>query len=114
MIWQPQIRQQGEHECLHRDMMVGFGRWSWSWSPLQLEDPFAGGGRGNKVHLWHGAEDRIVPASLSRHISGKLPWVVYHELPTSGHLFPIADGMADAIARSLLLGDDDGGGPQPA
>ena len=112
MIWQPQIRQQGEHECLHRDMMVGFGRWSWS--PLQLEDPFAGGGRGNKVHLWHGAEDRIVPASLSRHISGKLPWVVYHELPTSGHLFPIADGMADAIARSLLLGDDAGGGPQPA
>jgi len=110
--YMPQIRQQGEHECLHRDMMVGFG--SWSWSPLQLEDPFAGGGRGNKVHLWHGAEDRIVPASLSRHISGKLPWVVYHELPTSGHLFPIADGMADAIARSLLLGDDGGGGPQPA
>ncbi|CAL5027636.1 unnamed protein product [Urochloa decumbens] len=104
--YMPQIRQQGEHECLHRDMMVGFGKWSWS--PLQLEDPFAGDGKGKKkVHLWHGAEDLIVPVSLSRYISEKLPWVVYHELPTSGHLFPIADGMADAIVRSLLLGDDD-------
>ncbi|CAL5067601.1 unnamed protein product [Urochloa decumbens] len=104
--YMPQIRQQGEHECLHRDMMVGFGKWSWS--PLQLEDPFAGSdGKGKKVHLWHGAEDLIVPVSLSRYISEKLPWVVYHELPTSGHLFPIADGMADAIVRSLLLGDDD-------
>ncbi|KAK8448771.1 hypothetical protein SEVIR_7G098000v4 [Setaria viridis] len=103
--YMPQIRQQGEHECLHRDMMVGFGKWSWS--PLQLEDPFAGGdGQQGKVHLWHGAEDLIVPVSLSRYISEKLPWVVYHELPKSGHLFPIADGMADAIVKSLLLGHD--------
>jgi pimeloyl-ACP methyl ester carboxylesterase len=111
-VWfclQPQIRQQGEHECLHRDMMVGFGKWSWS--PLQLENPFAdadaddGQGAG-KVHLWHGAEDLIVPVSLSRYISQKLPWVVYHELPKSGHLFPIAEGMADIIVKSLLLGDD--------
>ncbi|ONM17734.1 alpha/beta-Hydrolases superfamily protein [Zea mays] len=107
--YMPQIRQQGEHECLHRDMMVGFGKWSWS--PLQLENPFAdadaddGQGAG-KVHLWHGAEDLIVPVSLSRYISQKLPWVVYHELPKSGHLFPIAEGMADIIVKSLLLGDD--------
>jgi hypothetical protein len=87
-------------------MMVGFGKWSWS--PLQLEDPFASGG-GGKVHLWHDVEDLIVPVTLSRYISEKLPWVVYHELPRSGHLFPIADGMADAIVRSLLLGD--GGSP---
>ena len=105
---QPQIRQQGEHECLHRDMMVGFGKWSWS--PLQLENPFADADDGQegagKVHLWHGAEDLIVPVSLSRYISEKLPWVVYHELPKSGHLFPLADGMADTIVKSLLLGDD--------
>ncbi|KAL6885905.1 hypothetical protein ACP4OV_010166 [Aristida adscensionis] len=100
--YMPQIRQQGEHECLHRDMTVGFGKWEWS--PLQLENPFADGQ--GKVHLWHGAEDLIVPASLSRYISQKLPWVVYHELPKSGHMFPLADGMADVIAKSLLLGDD--------
>jgi pimeloyl-ACP methyl ester carboxylesterase len=102
-LLQPQIRQQGEHECLHRDMTVGFGKWAWS--PLQLEDPFAG--KQGKLHLWHGAEDLIVPVSLSRYISEKLPWVVYHELPTSGHLFPIADGMGDVIVKSLLLGGGD-------
>jgi len=97
-----QARQQGEHESLHRDMMVGFGKWSWS--PLELEDPFPDGD--GKVHLWHGAEDLIVPVGLSRHISKSLPWVRYHELPTAGHLFPMADGMADVIVKSLLLGDE--------
>lgn len=86
-------------------MMVGFGKWSWS--PLQLQNPFAGEGQHGKVHLWHGTEDLIVPVSLSRYISKKLPWVIFHELPKSGHLFPIADGMADVIVKSLLLGDED-------
>uniref|UniRef100_A0A0E0DDU9 AB hydrolase-1 domain-containing protein n=1 Tax=Oryza meridionalis TaxID=40149 RepID=A0A0E0DDU9_9ORYZ len=99
--YMPQIRQQGEYGCLHRDMTVGFGKWSWS--PLELEDPFTGGE--GKVHLWHGAEDLIVPISLSRYLSEKLPWVVYHELPKFGHMFPLADGMADTIVKSLLLGD---------
>ncbi|CAN6244544.1 unnamed protein product [Urochloa humidicola] len=98
-----QARQQGEYESLHRDMNVGFGKWSWS--PLELEDPFPNGE--GKVHLWHGAEDLIVPVELSRYISQRLPWVRYHELPTAGHLFPIADGMPDVILKSLLLGDDE-------
>nr|CAD1822940.1 unnamed protein product [Ananas comosus var. bracteatus] len=51
-----QIRQQGEFESLHRDMM-------------------------------------------------KLPWVHYHELPTAGHMFPAADGMADVIVKELLTKD---------
>ncbi|KAL6899151.1 hypothetical protein ACP4OV_005809 [Aristida adscensionis] len=97
-----QARQQGEHESLHRDMMVGFGKWSWS--PVEMENPFPGGEAA--VHLWHGAEDLIVPVGLSRYISERLPWVRYHELPTAGHLFPIADGMADVIVKSLLLGDE--------
>ena len=46
-----------------------------------------------------------MPIQLSRYISKRLPWVIYHELPTAGHLFPVADGMPDAIVRSLLLGD---------
>ena len=43
---------------------------------------------------------------LSRYIAQTLPWVRYHELPTAGHLFPMAEGMADVIVKSLLLGDD--------
>ncbi|KAK3142690.1 hypothetical protein QOZ80_4BG0350010 [Eleusine coracana subsp. coracana] len=96
------VRQQGEHDSLHRDMMVGFGKWDWS--PLEMENPFAG--EDVKVHLWHGVEDLYVPVQLSRYISKKLPWVIYHELPTAGHLFPAADGMPDRIVRSLLLGDE--------
>jgi pimeloyl-ACP methyl ester carboxylesterase len=97
-----QVRQQGVHESLHRDMMVGFGKWGWS--PLEMEDPFPGGEAA--VQLWHGAEDLIVPVGLSRYIAERLPWVRYHELPTAGHLFPIADGMGDVIVRSMLLGDE--------
>nr|CAB3484452.1 unnamed protein product [Digitaria exilis] len=101
-----QVRQLGEHDSLHRDMMVGFG--TWSWSPLEMENPFAAGAEEDevKVHLWHGVEDLYVPVQLSRYISKRLPWVIYHELPTAGHLFPVADGMPDVIVRSLLLGDE--------
>jgi len=109
VLWfsQDQVRQLGEHDSLHRDMMVGFGKWSWS--PLEMENPFAGARDDDeevKVHLWHGVEDLYVPVQLSRYISKRLPWVIYHELPTAGHLFPVADGMPDVIVRSLLLGDE--------
>ncbi|XP_044962680.1 uncharacterized protein LOC123415595 [Hordeum vulgare subsp. vulgare] len=99
-----QVTQQGEHESLHRDMIVGFGKWGWS--PLQPDNPFAGVGDEVKVHLWHGVEDLFVPVALSRHLSKRLPRVIYHELPTAGHLFPLADGMPDVIVKSLLLGDE--------
>jgi pimeloyl-ACP methyl ester carboxylesterase len=102
LVLQEHVRQQGEHDSLHRDMMVGFGKWDWS--PVEMENPFAS--EDVKVHLWHGVEDLYVPVQLSRHISKKLPWVIYHELPTAGHLFPAADGMPDVIVRSLLLGDE--------
>ncbi|CAL5032269.1 unnamed protein product [Urochloa decumbens] len=102
--YKDQVRRLGEHDSLHRDMMVGFGKWSWS--PVEMENPFAGAGEDVKVHLWHGVEDLYVPVQLSRYISKRLPWVIYHELPTAGHLFPVADGMPDVIVRSLLLGDE--------
>jgi pimeloyl-ACP methyl ester carboxylesterase len=81
-------------------MNIGFGKWPWS--PLEMEDPFPAGEA--EVHLWHGADDHIVPVDLSRYIAKTLPWVRYHELPTAGHLFPLADGMADVIVRKMLLG----------
>lgn len=83
-------------------MMVNFGHWDFS--PLELDNPFPN--NEGSVHLWHGAEDLIVPVILSRYIGQKLPWVHYHELPDAGHLFPLADGMSDAIVKALLLGDD--------
>lgn len=82
-------------------MMVGFG--SWEFSPLDLDNPFPNSE--GSVHLWHGAEDLIVPVSMSRYISQRLSWVRYHELPEAGHLFAVADGMADAIVKALVLGD---------
>ncbi|ONK77590.1 uncharacterized protein A4U43_C02F8210 [Asparagus officinalis] len=96
-----QILQQGEYHSLHRDMMVGFG--NWKFDPLELDDPFPNGD--GSVHLWHGAEDRIVPVLSSQYIGQKLPWVHYHELPESGHMFLLEDGMPDEIVKSLLLGD---------
>ncbi|XP_072958637.1 uncharacterized protein [Typha angustifolia] len=96
-----QVTQQGNFESLHRDMMVGFG--SWNYSPMDLNNPFPG--NEGSVHLWHGAQDLIVPVSLSRYITQKLPWIHYHELPEAGHMFLLADGMADVIVKSLLLSD---------
>ncbi|KAF8403274.1 hypothetical protein HHK36_011376 [Tetracentron sinense] len=95
-----QIKQQGEFESLHGDMMIGFG--SWEFDPMDLENPFPNN-EGGSVHLWHGDEDGLVPVTLQRYIAGKLPWIHYHELPGAGHLFPLADGMGIAIIKALLL-----------
>ncbi|KAG6516453.1 hypothetical protein ZIOFF_026918 [Zingiber officinale] len=97
-----EIRQQGEYVSLHRDLMLGFQ--CWEFSPLELDNPFPN--NEGSVHLWHGVEDRIVPVMLSRYISQKLSWVHYHELPDAGHMFPVADGMSDAIVKALLLGNN--------
>ncbi|VVA21862.1 PREDICTED: alpha/beta-Hydrolases superfamily [Prunus dulcis] len=93
-----QVRQQGEFESLHRDMIVGFG--TWEFTPLDLENPFPN--NEGSVHLWHGADDRLVPVKPQRYIAQRLPWIHYHELPGAGHLFPHADGMCDNIVKALL------------
>ncbi|KAF8042895.1 hypothetical protein BT93_A1275 [Corymbia citriodora subsp. variegata] len=96
-----QARQQGEYETLHRDMMVGFG--TWEFDPMDLENPFPNG-KGS-VHLWQGDDDLLVPVTLQRFIAHRLPWIKYHELPQSGHVFPYADSMCDAIVKTLLVGE---------
>lgn len=91
-------RQQGEFETLHRDMIVGFG--SWEFDPMDLKSPFSEGE--GSVHLWQGDEDYLVPVTLQRYIASQLPWIQYHELPGTGHMFPYADGMADTIVLALI------------
>lgn len=94
---QMQAVQQGVHESLHRDMMIGFGKWEFD--PMELQNPFPS--NEGSVHLWQGDDDKLVPVVLQRYIAEKLPWIHYHELPGYGHLYPFADGMSEAIARAF-------------
>ncbi|KAL4343567.1 hypothetical protein HN51_061857 [Arachis hypogaea] len=94
-----QARQQGEYETLHRDLNIGFGKWDFSL--LDLENPFPNNEA--SVHLlWHREEDLMVPVIVQRYIAENLPWIQYHELKGSGHLFLYLDGMSDTIIKSLL------------
>ncbi|XP_039031091.1 uncharacterized protein LOC120165702 [Hibiscus syriacus] len=94
------LRQQGEYESLHRDMIIGFG--AWEFSPVELDNPFPN--NEGSVHLWQGDEDKLVPVTLQRYIAQQLPWMHYHELPGAGHMFPVTDGMCDNIVKALLVG----------
>ncbi|KAL1352086.1 hypothetical protein HN51_016075 [Arachis hypogaea] len=95
-----QVRQLGEHESVHRDLNVAFGKWEFS--PLDLQNPFPT--NEGSVHIWQGDDDLIVPVQVQRYIAQNLPWIHYHELQGAGHLFPHADGMSDTIVKSLLQG----------
>ncbi|XP_009604842.1 uncharacterized protein [Nicotiana tomentosiformis] len=96
-----QVRQQGQHESLHRDLMIGFG--TWEFDPVDLENPFPN--NEGSVHLWQGDEDKLVPVTLQRYIAQRQPWIQYHEIPGAGHMFPVVDGMADKIVKALLIGE---------
>ncbi|KAJ9159790.1 hypothetical protein P3X46_025264 [Hevea brasiliensis] len=97
----PKATQQGEFESLHRDLMVGFGKWEFD--PMDIENPFPN--NEGSVHLWHGDEDRMVPITLQRYVAQKLPWIHYHELPGAGHLFPYVPRVSEAILKALLLSE---------
>ncbi|KAE8719001.1 germin-like protein subfamily 3 member 2-like [Hibiscus syriacus] len=95
------IRQQGEYESVHRDLIIGFG--TWEFSPMDLENPFPN--NEGSVHLWHGDEDLLVLVSLQRYIAQQLPWIQYHELRGAGHIIPHAPWMSDNIVKALLVGE---------
>lgn len=99
-FFQQKVTQQGEFESLHRDLMVGFGKWEFD--PMDLENPFPN--NEGSVHLWQGDEDRMVPVMLQRYVVQKLPWIHYHELPGAGHLFSYVPGTSETILKALLLG----------
>ena len=84
--------------------MAAFGKWVFG--PLELSDPFSINEIGSGLHIWHSRLDKIVPVELQRFVSGKLPWIRYHEVPDKGHLIIYDDAVCEAIIRSLLLGED--------
>ncbi|XP_061376261.1 uncharacterized protein LOC133318281 [Gastrolobium bilobum] len=96
---QEKIAQQGEYESLHRDMMVGFGKWEFG--PTDITNPFPN--NDGSVHIWQGFEDRIIPYTVNRYISHKLPWIHYHEIADGGHLFIRKKNHCESIIRALLL-----------
>ncbi|KAL8531402.1 hypothetical protein ACS0TY_008133 [Phlomoides rotata] len=92
------VRQQGVHECLHRDMIAGFGKWEFE--PANINNPFPN--NEGSVHIWQGYEDKWIPYQLNRHLSQKLPWIHYHEIPGVGHLLMNHATLCEAIFKALL------------
>lgn len=84
------------------DFIVAYDKWDFE--PLDLSDPYPE--KDSTVHIWQGHEDKVVPFQLQRYISGKLPWIRYHEVPDGGHLLVYDPAVCEAILRSLLLGED--------
>jgi pimeloyl-ACP methyl ester carboxylesterase len=86
---------------LHRDFMLAFGKWEFD--PMDLSNPYPQSE--SSMYIWQGYEDKVVPFQLQRFVSGKLPWIRYHEVPNGGHLIVYYNGVCEAILRALLLGE---------
>ncbi|XP_057955340.1 uncharacterized protein LOC131149175 isoform X2 [Malania oleifera] len=97
---QEKIRQQGDHESLHRDTITAFGKWEFD--PLDVTHPFPD--NEGSVHIWQGNEDGLIPRELNRFLSEKIPWIRYHEVPNGGHLWIFESSLCEAVLRELFLG----------
>ncbi|KAG6417286.1 hypothetical protein SASPL_119440 [Salvia splendens] len=102
LLSQNKVRDRTVFDSLRRDFVVAFGKWDFD--PLELCNPYPQ--RESTVHIWQGHEDKVVPVQLQRHVSGKLPWIRYHEVPDGGHLLVYDSDVCEAILRSLVLGED--------
>lgn len=100
---QDKLREQVVFDTLRGDWMVAFGYWEFD--PLKLSNPFPQNNR-SYVHIWQGFEDKVVPSKIQRFISERLPWIRYHEVPDGGHLIVHYSGLAEAILKALLLGEE--------
>ncbi|CAI0544308.1 unnamed protein product [Linum tenue] len=99
---QAKLAEREVFDTLRHDFLVGFG--DWEFDPTELENPFPS--NTSNFHIWQGYEDRVVPFQLQRFISGKLPWIRYHEVPEGGHLIVHYNGLGEAVLKSLLVGED--------
>ncbi|QCE05405.1 Alpha/Beta hydrolase fold [Vigna unguiculata] len=95
---QSHVQQQGEAESICRDAIVGFGRWDFD--PLDIDNPFPD--NTGHVHLWQGDDDKLIPVQLQRYIAQNIPWIQYHEIPGSGHLFPHLHEISANIIKTQL------------
>lgn len=80
-------------------MIAGFA--TWEFDPTELENPFTEGV--GSVHMWQGAEDRVVPREINEYISKKLPWFKYHEVSGYGHLLSAEEQKCEDIIKALLV-----------
>ncbi|KAL2506987.1 alpha/beta-hydrolase superfamily protein [Forsythia ovata] len=96
---QEKVRQQGDHESIHRDMIAGYGKWEFD--PTDISNPFPDNNEGS-VHFWQGCEDKLIPIELSRYLSQQLPWIRYHEVPDAGHLLIYNARLCEAIFKELV------------
>jgi len=48
-------------------------------------------------------DDKLIPVELQRYIVQNVPWIQYHELPGSGHLFPYLEEISATIIKTQLL-----------
>nr|KYP68739.1 hypothetical protein KK1_022380 [Cajanus cajan] len=96
------VLEQVVFDTLRGDWMVAFG--NWEFDPLKLSNPFPP--NRTSAHIWQGYEDKVVPSQIQRFVTGKLPWIQYHEVPDGGHLIVHYSGLCEAILKALLLGEE--------
>ncbi|KAL3752327.1 hypothetical protein ACJRO7_013044 [Eucalyptus globulus] len=101
MLTKDKLRRRQVFDTLLNDFMVSFGKWEFD--PLDLSNPFPR--NDSFVHIWQGYEDKVVPFQLQRYVSGKLPWIRYHEITDGGHLIVHYKGVCEAILWALLNGE---------
>ncbi|KAI4334243.1 hypothetical protein L6164_018957 [Bauhinia variegata] len=102
MLTKEKLKEKVVFDTLHDDFKLAFGKWEFN--PLELSNPFTQ--NRSSVHIWQGCEDKIVPSQLQRFVSGKLPWIRYHEVPDGGHLILYYNGLCESVLRALLLGEE--------
>ncbi|KAK7312649.1 hypothetical protein VNO77_36670 [Canavalia gladiata] len=102
MLTKDKLMEQVVFDTLRGDWMVAFG--NWEFDPMELSNPFPH--NRSSAHIWQGYEDKVVPSQIQRFVSGKLPWMNYHEVPDGGHLIVHYGGLCEAILRALLLGEE--------
>ncbi|VVA90482.1 unnamed protein product [Arabis nemorensis] len=85
-------------DTIRDDFVACFEKWDFEPADISISEE-------SSVHIWHGKEDKLVPAQLQRCILEKQPLINYHEVPDGGHLIGVYNGICDAVLYALLLGE---------